>query len=40
MNRFAMCALTVTFFAIAISAVCQESPNGKLCVGGMQGAGR
>ena len=39
MNRFAMCALAVTFFAITISAVCQESPNGKLCVSGMQGAG-
>ena len=39
MTASAMCALAVAFLAITISAVCQGSPNGKLCVSGMQGAG-
>lgn len=38
MNRFAMCALTVVFLMIAVSAFCQDSASGKLCVSGMQGA--
>jgi hypothetical protein len=39
MNRVAMCTFTVAFLAIAVSAFCQDSASGKLCFGGMQGAG-
>jgi hypothetical protein len=33
-----MCAFPVVFLVLSISAFSQESPSGKLCVSGMQGA--